>query len=224
MRTPKALVSDIALADAVLSELEWDARVDSISIRVSAKDGAVKLSGHVHSYPEKRAAVRAAERVYGVRAVADDIDVTLPSSIAREDGEIAAEIARVRTWNTSIPDSVQAEVRGGHVTLHGEVQWPYQREEAARTIGHMRGVRGVSNQIGIKPPAEASAADVEGRIDDAMARLADLDARSIWVTTRDGTAHLHGSVHSLAEFRLAQRAAESAPGVTKVENDLVVTP
>jgi osmotically-inducible protein OsmY len=224
MRTPKTLLSDLELADAVMAELEWDERVNAVAIRVTAKDGAVRLSGHVHSYPEKWAAVRAAERVYGVRAVADDIDVTLPSGVARDDREIAAEIARQRSSTTWIPDSIEVEVTKGHVTLHGEVQSAYQREDAARAIRHVKGVRGVSNGVTVSPRPEADATDVERRIEDAIERQANLDAHSIRVTKSDGTVRLHGSVHSLAEFRLAQRAAEAAPGVTKVENDLVVTP
>jgi osmotically-inducible protein OsmY len=224
MRTPKTMMSDLELADAVTAELEWDTRVNPVAIRVSAKDGAVRLSGHVHSYPEKWAAVRAAERVYGVRAVADDIDVTLPSGVARDDREIAAEIARQRSSTTWIPESIEVEVTKGHVTLHGDVQWPSQREDVVRAIRHLKGVRGVSNHITVSARPAADATDVERRIEDAMERQADLDARSIRVTKNDGTVRLHGSVRSLAEFRLAQRAAEAAPGVTRVENDLVVKP
>ena len=224
-RTPKTLISDAELWDAVRAELESDPEIDDpFGLHVSTKDGAVRLFGHVHSYPQKLAAVRAAERVYGVRTVADDIDVTLPAGVGRDDGDIAAAIAHERSATTSIPDSVRAEVRKGHVTLEGAVQWAYQREDAERAIRHLRGVRGVSNQLTVKPPAEAEATDVERRVEAAIERLADLDARSIQVTTTDRTVRLHGSVHSLAELRLAQRAAECAPGVTKVENDLVVTP
>lgn len=222
MRSPKTVMSDLALKDAVMTELEWDPRVNPAGIGVSARDGAIALTGHVASFAEKWAAVRAAERVYGVKAVADDIDVTLSASVEHKDAEIAAEIARQRSWSTLIPNSVTAEVAKGHVTLHGNVEWSYQRAEAERAVRHLWGVRGVTNSITVEPRVEPDAADVARRVEEAIERMADLDARSIWVTTSGGTVHLHGHVHSLAERRIAAQAAESAPGVTTVENDLDV--
>lgn len=220
----KMVMSDKTMREAVTTELEWDPKVNLTHIGVSAKDGAIALTGHVTSYPQKYAAVRAAERVYGVRAVADEIEVRLPSSVKHDDAEIAEEIARERRWHTLIPDSLEAEVRKGYVTLRGEVDWSFQRNEAVRAIRHLAGVRGVSNLITVKPHAKPKVADVERRVEAAIERMADLDARSIWVTTSNGTVRLHGHVHSFAERRIAEHAAEAAPGVTMVENDLVVTP
>lgn len=220
----KTLSSDTALQEALTSELEWDPKVSAAHIRVSARDGAVTLAGYVASYPEKLAAVRAVERVYGVTAVADDIEVKLASSHERDDSDIAEEIGRERRWNTLIPDSVEAEVRTGHVNLRGEVEWSYQRNEAEHAVRHLAGVRSVTNLITVRPHAKPKPADIEHRVSDAIDRMADLDARSIWVSTRNGTVGLHGHVHSLAERRIAEHAAEAAPGVMKVENELVVTP
>jgi osmotically-inducible protein OsmY len=220
----KTLTSDKTMREAVMNELEWDPKVSAAHIGVTAKDGAITLTGHVASYGQKLAAVRAAERVFGVRAVADDIEVKLASNGQRDDAEIAEEIARERRWNTLIPDTIEAEVRMGHVNLRGEVEWSYQRNEAERAVRHLAGVRGVTNLVTIKPHTTAKPADVERRVEDAIERMADLDARSIWVSTTNGTVQLHGHVHSLSERRIAEHAAEAAPGVTKVKNDLVVTP
>jgi len=223
MRSVRSVLTDADLGDAVLAELEWDPSVDDSRLHVAAKDGAVSLHGSVTSYGQRRAAVRAAERVRGVKAVADDIEVVLADAVQRRDSEIAAEIAHERRWNTAIPSSVKAEVRNGEVTLRGSVAWSYQREEAAHAVGHLAGVRTLSNLVEIEPGAvEADAGDIEERIHQSIGRMADVDAASISVTKSDGVVHLEGSVGSLAERREAQRVAESAPGVARVENDIVI--
>jgi osmotically-inducible protein OsmY len=219
----KTVTSDKTMRDTVVRELDWDPMLDADRIGVSAKDGAIVLSGHVPAYPDKWAAVRAAERVYGVRAVADEIEVKLSGSSVRDDADIAEEITRVMSWSAAVPSAVKAEARKGHVTLRGEVEWGYQRNEAKRAIRYLGGVRDVTNLITIKPHAPKPA-DVEDRVGEAIERMADLDARSVWVTTSNGTVHLHGHVHSLAERRIAERAAASAPGVANVDNDIFVTP
>jgi osmotically-inducible protein OsmY len=219
----KTVTSNKTLREAVTRELDWDARFDSDHIGVSAKDGAIVLSGHVPSYGDRWGAVKAAERVYGVRAVADEIEVTLAASSVRDDSDLAEDISRAFRSNLAIPDSVAAEVDCGHVTLRGDVEWAYQRSEAQRTLRNLQGVHKVSNVIAIKPGAP-TAADVAERVNDAIERMADLDARSIWVTTDNGAVQLHGNVHSLAERRTAGLAAASAPGVADVENEIRVTP
>jgi osmotically-inducible protein OsmY len=196
--------------------------VDESHVGVFVKDGAVTLTGHVSSYSEKWSAVRAAERVHGVRAVADEIEVKLPSSSVRDDSDIAEAIARSLRWNTLVPDTVEAEVRNGVVTLRGEVEWNYQRKEAERAIRNITGVKGVTDLITIKPKLKST--EIEQRIMDALRRSAELDARQITVITRNGTVELHGQVHSLHEKKIAGEAAASAPGVAYVENDLVVMP
>lgn len=220
----KTMTSDKALRDAVANELEWDPKVDPAHIGIAAKGGAITLTGHVTSYPQKYAALRAAERVYGVKAVADELEVKLPASSKRDDSQIAEAIAHQRTWSSLIPAAVKVEVEDGHVTLHGEVEWSYQRGDAARAVRHLAGVQSVANLIAVKTHAKPKAAEVERRVEDAIERMADLDARSIWVTTSNGTVQLHGHVHSFSKRRIAEHAAEAAPGVTQVENELSVMP
>jgi osmotically-inducible protein OsmY len=161
-------MDDKALQEAVTDELEWDPEVDSAHIGVAASNGAVTLSRHVSSYAEKWAAVRAAERVQGVIAVADEIEVRLPSSSLRDDSDIAESIARAFRSHIAVPDSVDAEVRHGYVTLRGEAKWNYQREAAESVARNTQGVKGVSNLITLKPHVDAE--QVEQRIADAINR------------------------------------------------------
>jgi osmotically-inducible protein OsmY len=217
-------MNDKDLQAAVIRELEWDPRIDAAHIGVSAKEGAVTLTGHVLSYPEKLAAVRAAERVYGVKAVADEIQVKLPGSSRRDDSTLAEEIARELSWNSLVPDTVDAEVRNGFVTLRGEVAWSFERDAAERAVRNVFGVTGVSNLIAVKPRVKPKPSDVEHRVAEAIQRMADLDSRSIWASTTNGTVHLHGTVHTFYEKRLAENAAKSAPGVAEVDNEISVVP
>ena len=216
--------TDKMIEEAVRRELEWDPAVGATHIDVTTRDGAVVLTGNVPTYGERLAAVTAAERIYGVRAVADDIEVKLPGTSAGADAEVAETISRQLQANTRVPDTVQVEVRHGFVTLRGTVEWSYQRDAAEWPIQLVGGVCSVTNRITIKPRVKSSAADIERDVHDAIGRLADLDARSIGVSVRGGTVRLDGHVHSPRERRIAERAAASAPGVKKVTNDLVVTP
>lgn len=222
MKSLKGAAGDVGLRENVLAELEWDPRIDPSKLHVHAEDGAVSLRGTVTTYAQRCAAVWAAERVQGVKAVADDIEVVLSSETERKDSELAAEIAHERTWNTSLPETVGVEVRSGQVLLRGYVAHPYQREEAARAVRHLEGVRGVANLIDVKPHPESSVADIEGQIEQAIERSAALDAHSITVTKTDDVVRLEGTVHSFAERKTAQRAAESAAGVAHVDNNIVV--
>jgi osmotically-inducible protein OsmY len=140
----------------------------------------------------------------------------------RDYWEIAESIAVALRSNVSVPDSVDAEVRHGYVTLRGEVDWNYQREAAERIVRNTLGVKGVSNLITVRPKVKP--AEIEERIADAIKRMASLDADQITVTATDGTVHLHGRVHSWYEKRLAEREAASAPGVSKVDNQITVVP
>jgi osmotically-inducible protein OsmY len=217
----KPIVTDKVLRDAVLAELEADPEVITKHIWVTATDGAIALGGHVMAIHEKHAAVRAAERVDGVRAVADDIEVREPSSHERADDEIAEEIAHLRGWGAEIPDSVGVQVRGGRVILHGEVESASQRDAAESAVGGLAGVRVVDNLIKLK--AQADPTDVERRVHEAVAQTADHFARSVRVTINDGTAHLEGNVPSSAALQIVLHAAETAPGVTAVQSEIVVT-
>jgi VCBS repeat-containing protein len=221
----KMSTTDNALGDAVRSELEWDPKVDQTHIGVAAADGAVTLTGYVTSYAQEHAAVRAAERIYGVRAVADELQVRLQQSFERNDTEIAEAISRQREWNMVIPKSVTAEVKNGAVTLRGEVEWAFQRDDTEEAIRHLAGVRSVANEITVKPADKAESGEIKKRVEDALARQASIDGRSISVTTSDdGTVRLEGHVRSFDESRAAVKAAEAAPGVKLVENDLTVRP
>jgi osmotically-inducible protein OsmY len=220
----KTGTTDKTVEDAVRLELEWDPKVSANHLGVTAKDGAIVLMGAVSSNAERLAAVRAAERVYGVRTVADEITVKLPGANVVGDEEIAETIARQLKWNTVVPDTVEADVQNGFVTLRGTVEWSYQRDAAERPINLVRGICRVTNLITVEPRLTLAAADLEQRVHDAIGRMADLDARSIGVAASDGTVHLQGSVHSLADRRIAEHAAASAPGVKEVKNDIVVTP
>ena len=220
----KAGTTDKTIEDAVRRELEWDPRVSAAHIAVAARNGAILLSGTVSSYAERLAAVGAAERIYGVRAVADEIEVALPDASVGSDGDIAETILRQLRANTLVPDTVRVEVRNGYVTLRGTVEWSYQRDAAQRPVQFVRGVYAVTNLITVKPRAKPRAAEIERGVDEAIRRTAGLDARAIGVAVRNGTVHLDGHVHSVAERRMAERAAASAPGVRKVNNDIAVTP
>jgi osmotically-inducible protein OsmY len=218
----KPTVSDASLRNAVVKELERDPEVVAKHISVTAIDGAITLGGHVMTIHEKHVAVRAAERVEAVRAVADDIEVREPSLHERADDEIAEEIAHLRSWGAQIPDSVAAQVRNGRVILHGEVESASQRDTAGSAIRQLTGVRVIDNLIKVNAQTEPTAADVEHRVQEAIARTADLHARSIRVEMNNSTAHLYGNVPSFAALQIALHAAETVPGVTAVDNEIVV--
>jgi osmotically-inducible protein OsmY len=218
----KPIISDAILRDTVVKELERDPEVAAKHISVTAIDGAITLGGHVMTIHETHVAVRAAERVHAVRAVADDIEVRPPSLHERADDEIAEEIAHLRSWRAQIADSVAAQVRDGRVILHGQVESASERDAAESAVRQLTGVRVVDNLIKVKRQTEATAADVERRVQEAIARTADLHARAIRVTMNNSTAHLHGHVPSVAALQTALSAAEAAPGVTAVESEIVV--
>jgi osmotically-inducible protein OsmY len=206
----------------VMNELKWEPSIDAAHIGVSAKDNAVTLSGHVPSYFAKNRAVHAAERVYAVRAVADDLEVQLPSSHPHDDAAIAEAIAANFKWNVAVPHDVDATVDNGWVTLTGAVDWNFQRDAAADAVGWHAGIRGVTNLIEVKK--RANSGDVEKLINSAFQRNAILDARRVRVTTSGSTVSLYGNVHSVDEMRTARHAAYAAPGVTAVDSHLVVSP
>ena len=219
----KPMISDTMLRDAVVKELECDPEVAAKHISVTAIDGAITLGGHVMTYHEKHVAVRAAERVPAVRAVADDIDVRPPAVHERADDEIAEEIASLRSWRAEIPDSVAAQVRDRRVILHGNVDSASQRDTAESAVRQLTGVRVVDNLIRVKALTEPTAADVEHRVQEAIGRTADLAAQSIRVRMNNSTAHLSGHVPSLAALQIALHAAETVPGVAAVDSEIDVT-
>jgi osmotically-inducible protein OsmY len=215
--------SDAEIREDVINELRWDPQIsDPDSIGVAVKDGAVTLTGHTPSYAEKLTAARAAERVYGVKAVANDTKVKLTGA-PRDDTDIARAIAHVLEWNTQVPvGRVHARVQDGWVTLDGEVDHDFERREVERMVANIRGVIGVTNAITIRPPA--SPQSVETMIEEAFKREAEVDARHIRVEVTDHTAKLYGHVHSMKEANAAEAAAALAPGIARVESHLVVSP
>jgi osmotically-inducible protein OsmY len=220
----RALDSDGALRDEVLRELALDPEVDETHIAVSVENGAVTLGGHVSSYPEKHAAVRAAERVFGVRAVADELKVELHEAGLRDDIDIAEAIAQELRWNALVPDTVKAEVRRGVVTLRGVVDFPFQREEAERLVENVTGITGVSNEIVVRPPARPDAGEIRKQVIDALDRLAAHDANHVTVQTGNATVVLRGRVHSIFEREVAEEVARSASGSAEVVNEIAVEP
>ena len=212
--------NDAELKSDVEAELRWDPSVRAEQIGVSARSGVVELDGHVASYFEKWAAERAALRVSNVKAVASEIKVELPSSATRTDEDIARIAKNHLDWDYSVPETVKVKVTDGVVTLEGTAEWQYQREEAERVVRPLVGVKGVFNAIAVLP--RASATDVKIKIEDALKRSAETDAKHIKVETSDGNVTLRGTVSSWAEREAAEHAAWAAPGVTRVEDLITV--
>ena len=222
MATKTQTRSDNSLRDDVLLELKWDPKISSASdVGVAVKDGVVTLTGFVPSFWEKDAAEKAAKRVYGVKGVANDIAVK--PLWQRIDPEIARDAVHELESHVSIPaDRIKVTVKDGWVTLEGTVDWEYQKSLAQSAMKKLKGVSGVTNKIQVTP--KASAAEVKSKIEEALRRSAELDARRITVKIEGSTVKLYGSVSSWAERDEAERAAWSAPGTTMVENHILVNP
>jgi osmotically-inducible protein OsmY len=222
MATTTQATTDDSIWEDVLSELEWDPRISSENdIVVAVKDGVVTLSGFVPTFWDKDAAERAAKRVYGVKAVANDISVK--PLWQRTDPEIARDAIQQLERHISIPgDKIKVTVKNGWVTLEGAVDREVQKKLAHSAVKKLKGVTGITNNITTKP--KITPGQVKDKIEDALRRSAELDARRIRVEVKDGTVTLHGRVRSWAEREEAERAAWSSPGTTVVENEIVVEP
>ena len=204
----------------VREELFWDGRVDPEEIAATVRDGVVTLRGTVGSFPQKRAATSAAKRVKGVLDVANHLQVRVLDRHRRADAEVRGEVLQTLGWNVLVPSSVDAHVADGVVTLRGTVHERFQREEAETTVRNLHGVREVRNEIVLeRGPAPG---DVEDAIDRALARAASIEAQAVEVEAADGTVTLRGTVHSWNEHDEVVDAAWSAPGVTAVDDRLVV--
>jgi osmotically-inducible protein OsmY len=213
--------TDAQLKKDVESELEWDPSIDATHVGVTAKDGVVTLSGHLETFAEKYAAERAAQRVGGVKAVAVELDVRLGAGGQRTDAEIAGAADSALLWNTLVPEErIKVMVEKGWITLSGEVDWNYQRDNAFKAVRSLLGVVGVSNDITLRP--QVTQANISARIQGALQRQAEREANGIEILVRGHTVTLKGTVHSWAERAAAQGAAWSAPGITSVVNELRV--
>jgi osmotically-inducible protein OsmY len=213
--------TDTEIQSDVLAELKWDARVIPNEIGVAVKDGIVTLMGWVDSYAKKWAAEEAAHRVRGVKAVANDIEIRLPVFAERSDADIAAAAVRALEWDAVVPiEKIDVTVSKGWVTLKGEVEWQYQKEDAERVVRRLAGVRGVINLITVTPRVTPS--QLKERIEQALLRAAGFDAKRITVDVVGSKVILKGTVRSWAEREEAEKQAWLAPGVSSVENRITI--
>jgi osmotically-inducible protein OsmY len=213
--------TDAELKNDVLSQLKYEPSVKATEIGVLVKDGTVTLNGEVLTYFEKWDAVRAAERVAGVRAIADDIRVNVPGAMRQNDGDIASAAAKQIGWSSMIPaETVKVLVRDGWITLEGEVEHWYQKSAAENVVRYLAGVNGVTNLISLKTGPTPTG--IESDIKSAYARSALVDANKIRAEISGSKVILHGKVRNHAEREEAERVAWAAPGVHAVENLLAV--
>jgi osmotically-inducible protein OsmY len=215
--------TDTDIQKDIVAELKWEPSLRNDDIAIAVRDGVVTLAGFVDSFVDKWKAERVASKIKGVKAIANDMEVKLPSTSSRPDPDIARAALDALSWNISVPqDRIKVKVEKGWVTLEGEVDWYYQKEAAERAVRYLTGVKGVSNLITMR--ARPASSDVKLRIKEALQRGAQFDAEHITVDIEGNKAVLRGTVRSYAEMRDAERAARNAPGVIEVENRLTVDP
>jgi osmotically-inducible protein OsmY len=214
--------SDGDIKRDVEEELRWDPDIDATDIAVAVKDGVVTLAGFVRRFYDKFQAEADAKRVDGVVGLANDLEVRLPGSDKRPDPEIVRDaIAAIAGQLPAQAENIKVIAKDGWITLEGEVEWNYQRERAETTVRWLRGVKGVTNLIRLKP--QVAATEIKHKIAEALRRSAEIDASRVTVETDGHSIVLKGTVRSWAEREQAERAAWSAPGVTHVENRIVIS-
>ena len=219
MTTATAIRTDQEIQKDVIAELRWEQGVDASEVGVAVKDGVVTLSGKVDTYLKKWRAEETAHRVSGVTAVANDIEVRTIGE--RTDTDIAAAAVHALNWDASLTaEKSHVTVEKGWVTLKGDVEWQFQKQEAERVVRRLWGVKGVSNLITLKP--KASPTDLKKKIEDALVRSAEIDANRITVEVQGNKAILKGKVRSWAERQEAERTAWLAPGITGVDNQITL--
>jgi osmotically-inducible protein OsmY len=215
--------SDTEIERDVRDELSWNPDLDATDIAVSVKRGVVTLTGFVKSHTDKYEAEAAAKRVAGVAAVANDIEVRMPSTDERPDPEIARDAAAaIKALLPVSSEKIKVVVKNGWITLEGNAEWQYQRSTAENAVRRIKGVKGISNLITLKPHAEPS--EIKRKIQDAFKRSAEVDANRIVVDADGSTVTLRGTVRSWVEREEAERVAWAAPGVTNVVDQIVVSP
>ena len=219
----EANVTDSQLRQDIIDELEFDPSFDGEHIGVAVDKNVVSLSGHVNSYAEKVAAIAAVQRVKGVHAIAENIEVRYPFQKQTADDQLAKRATDILNWDVLVPkEAVNVLVQDGWVTLTGRVEWNYSKTAAEDDIRKLSGVRGVTNKITIKQP-DVDASSVKGKIESALKRHAEVEARAIRVTVKDGNkVVLEGKVDNWDERRAVENAAWSAPGVVSVEDRLTI--
>ena len=216
-------MTDRELKVQVENALDWEPSLDASDVGVAVDEGVVTLRGNVRSYAEKGAAERVALHVYGVKAVADELNVRLLAGYERNDTDIAQAAVAALKWSTLVPaDRVTVTVANGWLTLQGAVEWQYQKNAAARAVQTLTGVKGIANDVVVKP--QVNTANVQAKIEAAFKRSAEIDARRIHVAAHEGKVVLTGNVRSWAERQEAERAAWAAPGVTQIDDRLTITP
>lgn len=215
--------TDTEIHKDIVAELKWEPSLRDDDIAVAVSDGVVTLAGFVDSYADKWKAESVVSKIKGVKAVANDLTVKLPSSSERTDPDIARAAVDALKWNISVPqDRIKVKVEKGWITLEGDVDWYYQKEAAERAVRYLTGAKGVSNLIAVR--ARPAASDVKQKIRDTLQRSAAFDADRITVELEGNRAILRGTVRSYAEMRDAERAAKNAPGIVEVDNRLTVDP
>jgi len=215
--------SDEEIKRDVEEELRWDPDIDATDIAVAVKNGVVTLTGFVRSYDDKWEAERAVKRVAGVLGVANDLEVRLPAIDERPDPEIARDaVTAIKNQLPFSYDRIKVIVKNGWVTLEGEAEWNYQRQAAEGAVRRVRGIKGITNKIELKPRVEPQ--EIRKKIEEAFRRSAEIDASRITVETRGGEVILRGTVRTWAERQEAERAAWAAPGVSKVKDLITIAP
>ncbi len=211
-----------SLHAAVLDALEAEPRVEAGKVAIAVENGVVTLSGTLQSFTEKWAAEAAVKRIKGVCGLANELRVDLPGMHGRDDADIAKTVVDVLRWSAGLPQTIQAEVHDGYVTLHGQVDWAYQREDAIDAIRRLTGVRGIYDDMSLKPYA-VTPKDLHRLIESRFQRLASFDAKRVVIEVdSEGSVALSGAVHSLAERDEAESAAYSIPGTIGVVNDIAI--